>query len=102
MAKQTASISASWGFNDWPADVWPGNGARAQRLVRQHSDSLLKEGAISRIGREIVIFSVQYDRWMRKQAHRVRDFDCALNRPEHLEKRVAGQRGRQRADVRSM
>jgi hypothetical protein len=52
-----------------------------------YQDSLVAEGGLTRIGREIVVFGAQYDRWMRKQAHRVRDFDCTPNRPEHAHKR---------------
>ena len=64
MANKVATISPSWGFHDWPADVWPGNGTRAQRLYRQYSDSLVAAGAVTRIGREVVVFGVAYTRWM--------------------------------------
>lgn len=58
--------------------------------VRISKDSHVAEGVPARIGREIVVFGAQFDRWMREQAHRVRDFDCTPNNPEHAYKRGGG------------
>jgi hypothetical protein len=92
---QVESALGSWTFATWPLEVWPNDGAKARRVVRSNATALLNEGAISRVGREIIVFARQYDRWLRKQSHRVMDFDCAINRPENQHKRG----GRHRADA---
>jgi hypothetical protein len=92
-SKTTSNFSPSWTFATWPDNVFPCSGAKARGVVRKNKDALLAAGAVSRIGREIVVFGVQYNRWLAKQAHRVNDFEIAANRPEHAHKR-AGRAGR--------
>jgi hypothetical protein len=91
----------SWGFSNWPANVWPGDGKRARSFIRQNRDALAAAGCITRAGREIVVFAVPFNRFLVRQAYRVQDFDIALNRPAALKERVARQKARyrERAEV---
>jgi hypothetical protein len=76
----------SWTYGRWPEGVYPGDGQRGRHVCRAHRDDLLAEGALTRIGREIVILGGPYTRWLAKQSSRVRDFDVPANRPQHAHK----------------
>lgn len=94
MTKQT-TISPpphSFTYATWPEGVYPGNGARAKHIVRANRDALVAEGALTRIGREVVVFGGPYCRWLAKQSHRVAEFDMPANRPEHAYKRAGRHR----------
>lgn len=80
----------SWSLNEWPKDVFPNRPSSARQLVAAHRDALLAEGALVRPGREIVVLSEGYDRWLRKQAARVIGYEIAPNNPEHAPKRFGG------------
>jgi hypothetical protein len=69
----------SWGLPDWPPSVFPGDVARARYLFRMNQRDLLAEGACARIGRSIVFFGEQYNKFLRKRAARVPDYEIAAN-----------------------
>ena len=64
----------SWSLNTWPPSIYPHTRERAQYLVRAHSDSLTKAGALSRVGRELVVLGERYGRWLERQASNVPGF----------------------------
>jgi hypothetical protein len=88
MAKSIViSVPHDWTFANWPLDVYPYDGGRGRHVVREHQDELVKRGALSRIGKSIIVFGAPYVRWLQANADRVVDFDVPANRPEHAQKR---------------
>jgi hypothetical protein len=92
----TVVVPHSWRLRDWPADVAPGNYIRGRRICRAYRSELVTEGALSRLGRELVVLGAGYSRWLAKQADKVSDFDVPANRPEHAAKRNNGAAHQQR------
>ncbi len=83
MSRQThaaAEVPHSWDMEGWPASVFPGTTSRARYIVRSHRDDLLREGAIARVGRELVIFGARYTRWLEKRTSDVPGYVPAPNR----------------------
>lgn len=78
MANNT--LPHSWNINAWPTDVYPGSRDKGRYLVRAQRDSLVREGALVRVGRELVIIGDRYARWLQKGAARVTAFECPANR----------------------
>lgn len=88
MAKPTAtSLPHDWTFNCWPTDVFPYQGSRAKHLVRQNQGALLAAGALTRIGKHLVILGAGYSKWLASNAVRVETYDVPANRPQHAHKR---------------
>jgi hypothetical protein len=74
-----AAVPHSWSIADWPLSVYPNDSRRGRYLVREHKGDLLASGALSRVGRELVVLGPRYFRWLERQASRVPDFECAAN-----------------------
>lgn len=68
----------SWDFDSWPQSVWPNDPDRAKWVVRSNRRELMAEGALSRIGRRLVILERGYSRWLARQADRVTRFESNL------------------------
>ncbi len=80
MAKTAAErVPHSWGIEDWPASVYPNKPSRARYIVRSHRDELVAAGALTRVGRDLVVMGAGYSAWLAKQAGRVARFDIAPN-----------------------
>lgn len=69
----------SWDIEHWPAAVYPHTSGRARYLVRSHRDELLVAGALSRVGRELIIIGAKYSRWLEKGASNVPGYVCPAN-----------------------
>jgi hypothetical protein len=82
----------SWSIEEWPADVFPGNSNKGRRLCRTYTDELIAQGALTRIGRKLVVMGGAYTRWLLSRASHVKDFECPANRPEHAPKRAGRHR----------
>jgi hypothetical protein len=82
----------SWSISQWPADVYPSNSTKGRRLCRTYRDELIAQGALTRIGRELVVMGGAYTRWLLSQSARVKDFEVPANRPEHAPKRAGRNR----------
>ena len=96
MAKPRLPITPvphSWTFATWPKDIYPNEGSRGRHVCRAHRNELIGEGALTRVGKELVVLGAGYIRWLAKQAPRVLDFEIPCNKPEHAPKRA----GRHRA-----
>jgi hypothetical protein len=79
--KATAEkIPHSWAVQDWPAHVYPHRESKGRYIVRAHKDELVAAGALTRIGRDLVVLGAGYSAWLAKQAHRVDGFAIAPNR----------------------
>lgn len=83
----TNPLPHDWTFDNWPSDVFPYTAQRARHLVRQHQAELVKAGALTRVGRSLVILSAGYQKWLASNTPRVADFDVPANRPQHAHKR---------------
>jgi hypothetical protein len=73
---RTAAAPAphSWDLEHWPSNVYPHSESRARWLLRAHRDELLAAGALTRIGREIVVLGARYSRWLESKSHDVPGF----------------------------
>jgi hypothetical protein len=81
MAKTNVSaIPHSWCQDDWPPGVYPGRPSRAKYVLRAHRDELVAVGALTRIGRNLVVLGAPYVGWLAKNSNRVLDFEIAPNR----------------------
>lgn len=80
----------SWDMEHWPEHVWPHTRDRARYVVRLYRDDLVREGALSRVGRELVFFGARYSRWLEKRAALVPDFEIAANRKHETAEATQG------------
>lgn len=77
------SAPHSWRLVDWDntaPHVAPGNARKAKYLFRMHRAELLAAGAVARIGRDLIFFGVQYEKFLKRGAARVPDYEIAANR----------------------
>jgi hypothetical protein len=79
MASRTV-VPHSWSINGWPTEVFPNTPPKARYLVRGHRDELIREGALVRVGRELVVIGERYVRWLQKKASNVPGYDCPANK----------------------
>ncbi len=70
----------SWDLEHWPADVYPHSEGRARWLLRAHRQELLAAGALTRIGRELVVLGDRYTRWLQSKSADVPGFTSNANR----------------------
>jgi hypothetical protein len=70
----------SWDLEHWPQSVYPHTTGRARYMVRSHKDELLAAGALSTVGRELIVLGARYTRWLEARATHVADFEIAANR----------------------
>jgi hypothetical protein len=75
-----STIPHSWPLSDWPAEVYPNDPGKARYLARAQRDALVREGAMVRIGRELVFIGDRYARFLAKGASKVAEFECPANR----------------------
>lgn len=73
-------VPHSWDLDSWPPHVYPGKPSRGRYIVRAHRDDLMLAGALTRVGREIVVIGSAYTKWLAKKAANVADFEIAPNR----------------------
>jgi hypothetical protein len=79
-ASNAERIPHSWSVEDWPTTVYPHRPSRGRYIVRAHRDELTTCGALTRIGRDLVVLGAGYAAWLQKQSSRVANFDIAPNR----------------------
>ena len=70
----------SWPLKNWPSTVYPNDPDRATYMVRANRDELVREGALVRVGRELVIIGDKYIRWMQKKGSAVPGYECPANK----------------------
>lgn len=75
-------VPHSWSVATWPTEVWPHSADRARWLVRAHRDELVKAGAMTRVGRELVVLGARYDKWLQRQAGNVTTYEFPGKRDE--------------------
>ena len=87
---KTIAVPHDWTIKCWPRDVYPYDGAKGRHVLRVHQATLLAAGALSRVGREIVVLGAGYSMWLASKTGNVVEFaetKVAANRPEHAHKR---------------
>jgi len=72
-------VPHSWAVEDWPSDVYPCRASKGRYIVRAHRDALVAAGALTRVGRDLVVIGTAYTSWLSKQGNRVSDFVIAPN-----------------------
>jgi len=80
--KPTASAGAvphSWLLEAWPPNV-AGNSKTGAYWSRAYRDELLLEGALTRVGRQLIFFGRGFERWLLKKQPNVVDYTVA---PSH-------------------
>jgi hypothetical protein len=69
---------ASWDCKLWPANVWPNDPKRALWILRTHRPELLECGALTRIGKRLVVLAPGYRRFLNRHIGDVTEFQSNL------------------------
>lgn len=72
----------SWDLEHWPTSVWPHSEGRARYVLRANRDELMRAGALSRVGRELIVLGAKYVRWLERGAAQVPGYQIAANRAQ--------------------
>jgi hypothetical protein len=79
-AQAAAQAPHSWDLEHWPADVYPHTPGKGKYLVKSQREKLLEAGAITRVGRDLVVLGAPFTKFLESQASRVDGFQIAPNR----------------------
>jgi hypothetical protein len=72
----------SWDIESWPPHVFPHKPGKGRYLVRANRSALTAAGALTRVGRDLVVLGAPYTKWLESQAGRVDSFEIAPNRTD--------------------
>lgn len=70
----------SWGLRNWPSTVWPHTEKKARYVVRANRTELVSVGALSRVGRELVVLGGRYTRWLECRASEVPGYELPMHK----------------------
>jgi len=73
-------VPHSWAVDEWPTTVYPHRPNRGKYIVRAFRTQLIAAGALTRIGRDLVVLGTGYSSWLSKQSDKVEGFEIAPNR----------------------
>lgn len=73
-------VPHSWTPPDWPLHVYPGTERKGRYIIQQHREELVRLGALTRVGRDLVVIGRPYAAWVQTQGHRVVGFEIAPNK----------------------
>jgi hypothetical protein len=73
-SREAAGAPHSWEFDSWPAEVWPHDSKRGRWVARAYRKQLVAAGALSRVGRCLVVLGAPYTRWLQGRADQVIEF----------------------------
>jgi hypothetical protein len=59
-SRTRSSTAESWAIKDWPENVFRGDPDAALYLVRENRDELVLAGALTRVGRQLVVLGLGY------------------------------------------
>jgi hypothetical protein len=68
----------SWDLQSWPLSVWPNDPKRAGWILRTYRPELLECGALTRIGKRIVVLGPGYRRFLNRHIGDVTEFQSNL------------------------
>ncbi len=71
----------SWAIEAWPQHVYPHSPGKGRYIVRAHRNELTVAGALTRVGRDLVVLGAPYAAWLQSQSKRVEEFQIAPNHP---------------------
>lgn len=95
MSSQTRSVAQpaphSWDLEHWPESVYPHTTGRARYMLRAHRAELTAAGALSRVGREIIVLGAPYTKWLQSGAANVSGFEVPANRSRMAKKNPAAE-----------
>jgi hypothetical protein len=77
---KVAPMPQSWRLRDWPPEVVPNSTSAAKHLIRTHREELRKHGALSRVGRDIIVIGEGYAAFLASKMKRVDNYSIAPNR----------------------
>lgn len=75
-------VPPSWDIEHWPPNVYPHTSGRGRYVVRTHRVALLAEGALTRVGRDLVVIGAGYAKFLAKRAASVANYDIPPNRSQ--------------------
>lgn len=75
-------VPHSWSVESWPTHVYPHSSGRARYILRCNRKALVNAGALTRIGRDLVVLGARYVAWLEGQVSRVDNYEIAPNRPD--------------------
>lgn len=67
MSRNRVPYPHSWSLGTWPEEIWPHSTHKARYVVRTHRNELTAAGALTRVGRELVILGEQWHAWLEAQ-----------------------------------
>lgn len=70
----------SWAIESWPPHVYPHSPGKGRYLVRCNRSALVAAGALTRVGRDLVLLGAPFSKWLESQSSRVDGFEIAPNR----------------------
>ena len=80
MVSKVSMVPHSWAVDEWPTTVYPHCPNRGKYIVRAFRTQLIAAGALTRIGRDLVVLGTGYSSWLSKQSDKVEGFEIAPNR----------------------
>ena len=80
--KVSPVLPHSWCVTEWPATIYPHHPSKGRYIVRAFRRELVAAGALTRVGRDLVILGAGYSAWLSKRADKVDGFTIAPNRAE--------------------
>jgi hypothetical protein len=72
--KPISDYPHSWDLSRWPPEVWPGESNRGRWVVRSYRDELMRFGALSRVGKTLVVHGRGYTAWLNQRASHVASY----------------------------
>jgi hypothetical protein len=66
-------VPHSWDFEHWPLHVWPHSERRAKYIFKSNRSALIEAGALTRVGRDLVVLGAPYATWLVSQINRVKE-----------------------------
>ena len=68
----------------WPVGVFPNDSMAARNFVRMYRDELVAAGALTRVGRRLVVLGAKYDAWLRSRIDQVDDYESPFSRKKKV------------------
>jgi hypothetical protein len=84
IAIKVDSLPQSWSVKNWPAHVAPGGPVAGRAFIRRNMEQLLECGALSRVGKELVVLGAGYALFLSKNMTNVRGWMCPANKRRQL------------------
>lgn len=87
--QRATPLPHSWPVSDWPHDIYPNRANTAKYIVRAYRDELLAVGALTRVGRQLVVLGEGYGRFLARHTQRVPGYEFGGKTRSTLEPKAA-------------